>query len=243
MAIYDRIGENYTDVRRPDPRIARQIRDAIGDASSLVNVGAGAGAYEPADLEVVAVEPSARMIGQRRSSAARVLQARAEDLPFPDNSFDVALAVLTVHHWDDWPAGLAHMQRVARRRVVILTWDPVAAAGFWLHDYLPEMATRDAERFMPFDELCSHLGRCRVEVVPIPADCSDGFLAAYWRRPHAYLDPRVRAGISSFSLGAAVSEGLGRLASELDNGAWKRRWGYLLDEEEQDLGYRLLVVD
>jgi SAM-dependent methyltransferase len=207
VADYDAIGEGYARVRSPDDRIADHIRRALGDVRSVVNVGAGAGSYEPRDLEVVAVEPSVKMIDQRPPGSAHVIQGRAEHLPFPDGAFDVALAVLTVHHWDDWRVGLAEMKRVARRRVVVLTWDPPAAAGFWLNDYFPEMAAVDARRFVPLDEFCEPLRPCDVSRVPIPQDCTDGFMAAYWRRPRAYLDPEVRAGISSFSLGVDTEAG------------------------------------
>lgn len=243
MSDYDTIGEGYAHVRRPDARIAAEVRRALGDARSVINVGAGAGAYEPTDLDVVAVEPSANMIAQRPPGSARAVQARAEQLPFPDDAFDAALAILTVHHWDDWRAGVAEMRRVARRRLVALTWDPVAAGDFWLHAYLPEMARIDAARFVPLQELSDAVGPCRISQVPIPHDCTDGFLGAYWRRPRAYLDPDVRAGISSFHLGANIQDGLARLAADLEGGAWAKRWGHLIDEDALDMGYRLLVCD
>ena len=243
MADYDAIGEGYARVRNPDPRIADQIRRALGDARSVVNVGAGTGSYEPSDMEVVAVEPSARMIAQRPAGSARVVQARAEQLPFPDESFDAALAVLTVHHWDDWRAGVAEMKRLARHRVVVLTWDPEAAAQFWLNEYLPEMARVDADRFVPFDVFRAEMGRCRVVPVSIPHDCTDGFFAAYWRRPRAYLSAEVRSGISSFSLDVDTTAGLARLAADLDDGQWAKRWGHLCDEDSLDVGYRLVVAD
>jgi len=242
VADYDRIGEGYAGVRRPDPRIAAQIRAALKDARSVVNVGAGAGSYEPSDLEVVAVEPSARMIEQRPGGSARVVQAEAAALPFADDSFDAATAILTIHHWPDWRAGIEEMERVARRRIVILTWDPRVGSSFWLHEYFPEFAKRDEERFCSMDELGELLGACEVSAVPIPHDCTDGFLGAYWKRPHAYLDPSVRAGISSFHLGIDVDEGLATLARDLDTGRWAERWGYLLGRDSLDLGYRLVAA-
>lgn len=243
MADYDTIGMSYAQVRRPDPRIAARIRAALGDATSVINIGAGAGSYEPIDLEVVAVEPSVEMIAQRPTGSARVVQAPAEHVPFPDGAFDAGLAILTVHHWDDWRAGLREMRRVARRRVVVLTWDPVAAAGYWLHQYLPEMAEADAARFVPFDLFCGEMVSPIVCAVPIPHDCTDGFLAAYWRRPEAYLEERIRAGISSFSLDVETRAGLEALARELIDGTWARRWGELLRRDELDVGYRLVVSE
>ena len=136
--VYDEIGRSYTVTRRPDPRIARAIDTALGDARSVVNVGAGAGSYEPSHLRVTAVEPSPAMIRQRPSAAAPVVRAVAEHLPFADTSFDAALAVLTLHHWTDRAGGLAELARVARRRVVILTWDPSCRDLFWLTtEYFP----------------------------------------------------------------------------------------------------------
>ncbi len=240
---YDAIGGGYAQVRHPDPRIADQIRRALGDAWSVVNVGAGTGSYEPTDMEVAAVEPSERMIAQRPAGSVTAVQASAEQLPFPDDAFDAALAILSVHHWSDWRAGISEMKRVARRRIVIMTWDPVAAAHFWLHEYLPEMAEVDAARFVPFDVFRAEMGKAQVAPLLIPHDCTDGFLAAYWRRPEAYLDAHVRAGISSFSLDVETAAGLARLAADLRDGRWAKRWGHLLDVDALDLGYRLIVAE
>lgn len=243
MSDYDRIGTGYARVRRPDPRIAAAIREALGDAKSVINVGAGAGSYEPRDLEVVAVEPSETMIAQRPADAAPVVQASAERLPFADDSFDAAMAVLTIHHWADWRRGLAEMRRVARCRVVVLTWDPDPGTSFWLFDYLASLAPVDAARFMATADLVAALGPCRVVPVAIPEDCTDGFLAAYWKRPRAYLDPEVRAGISAFCLGVDVGPGLAKLAEELDDGRWAQRWRDVLACDRIDAGYRLIVCD
>jgi SAM-dependent methyltransferase len=190
---YDDIGRTYRLTRRPDPRIASAIFAALGDASSVVNIGAGAGSYEPEET-VLAVEPSQVMIEQRPVGAAPVVQAVAEALPLRDNSVDAALAVLTVHHWRDLTAGVAEMRRVARRRLVFFTWRPERFANFWLLDYLPEAAETDARQAVPVDRLRTLLGDSDVTVtpVPVPHDCLDGFGAAYWRRPRAYLDPEVR---------------------------------------------------
>lgn len=245
MSDYDRIGLTYATTRAPDPRIARQIAQALGDARSVVNVGAGTGAYEPRGLDVVAVEPSAVMLAQRPPDAAPAVQASAEALPFPEGSFDAALAVLTMHHWPDWRAGIAELRRVARKRVAVLTFDPAYIARYWLvRDYFPQIAAQDEQRFPPLATLAAALGGAAIAPVPIAHDCSDGFLCAWWRRPLAYLEQGVRANISSFrSLDpTVVSEALERLERDVANGTWAERNAGLLALDEADFGYRLLVA-
>jgi SAM-dependent methyltransferase len=230
-------------VRREDPRIAARIRAALGDARTVVNVGAGAGSYEPADLEVVAVEPSETMIAQRPEGAAPVVRAFAEALPFEDASFDAALGVLTDHHWGDHARGLAEMRRVARR-VVLFTWDPATVHDMWIvRDYLPSVPDLIPDGYRLAHTL-ARLGDARAEPVPIPHDCLDGFFHAYWRRPEAYLDPQIRAGISIFAKldAAAVEAGIDRLRRDLESGEWERRNADLLELEEVDAGYRLIVA-
>jgi SAM-dependent methyltransferase len=232
-------------VRREDPRLAARIRAALGDARSVLNVGAGAGSYEPPDLEVTAVEPSAVMRAQRPPGAAPVVDARAEELPFKDDSFDAAMAVLSDHHWEDHERGLAELRRVARLRVVLFTWEPRTLRDGWLvRDYLPGFA-RMVPSGYTLKRLLETLGGGRIEPVPIPHDCRDGFLHAYWRRPRAYLDPQVRAGISVFRLmdPEEVADAIERLAADLDSGEWERRNGALLELDELDLGYRIVVTD
>ena len=238
---YDTIGINYSDLRRPDPRIAAPIARALGSAASVLNVGAGAGSYEPGDRPVTALEPSIEMIRQRRAGTAPAIQGRAEELPFEDGSFDASMAILTVHHWADQAKGVGEMRRVARDRIVILTCDP-AFGGFWLMDYLPELRALDAAKMPAMAQFEQWLGPLDIAAVPIPHDCIDGFLCAYWRRPAAYLDPRVRAAISPFWVLGDISEGLGRLEKDLESGAWARRYAHLLDRSEIDCGYRLLVA-
>jgi len=242
---YDTIGRTYAGHRRPDPRIDAQIQAAVGDARAVLNVGAGTGSYEPADRVVVAVEPSPVMIAQRGPDAAPVVRGRAETLPFADGAFDVVLALLTVHHWDDVDAGLRELRRVAPRQVV-LTWDPEAmrAESFWLtRDYVTE-ASPDDWGFAALPEIVAGLGPARVESVPIPHDCRDGFLRAYWRRPEAYLDPEVRNSISALALvdGDVLAPGIARLRADLESGAWRERNAELLDLDALDLGYRLVVA-
>jgi SAM-dependent methyltransferase len=241
---YDASRAAYTATRRTDPRIAAAIERALGDARTVVNVGAGAGSYESPEREVIPIEPSATMRAQRPPNAPEAIDARAEALPFEDASVDAATAILTVHHWEDPLAGLRELRRVARGPVVVLTFDPDASESLWLvRDYLPELAAVDRARFPTIDETVEALGRASVERVPIPHDCRDGFLGAYWRRPERYLEPAVRPGISTF--GELEPEVLGRalerLRNDLDSGAWRRRYGGLLSQAELDVGYRLVV--
>ena len=240
--VYDAIGRGYARHRRPDPRLAAAIRDALGDAQTVVNVGAGTGSYEPEDRQVVAVEPSAEMIAQRPPGAARVVQAGAERLPFAAQSFDAALAVLTVHHWSDWRAGLDELRRVSRRIIVLVTWDPTHP-GFWLtDDYFPDALELDRRIFPSLPALASTLGACETRDFPVPHDCTDGFFGAYWRRPHAYLDADVRASISTFSRLSDVEPRVERLRHDLDSGQWASRHEGLLDLAQLDVGFRIVVA-
>jgi SAM-dependent methyltransferase len=241
MELYDRIGRGYRQLRREDPRIAADILRALGDSASVVNVGAGAGSYEPRDRRLVAVEPSRVMIRQRDAAAAPAVRGWAAALPFRDATFDASLAVLTIHHWPDLALGLEELRRAARRRVVILTCDPSASA-FWLTDYFPEILEIDQRILAPLSELERRLGRISVFDVPIPHDCTDGFLGAYWRRPEAYLKAEVRGAISTFGKLRDVEAGLARLRDDLASGAWLGRYGALLERATIDLGYRLVVA-
>jgi SAM-dependent methyltransferase len=239
--LYDEIGGDYRNARRPDPRIATAIVRALGQADTVVNVGAGAGSYEPADRSVVAVEPAMTMIRQRRVGSAPAVQASATALPFRDAAFAAALAILTVHHWPERTRGLDELARVARGRAVIVTWDP-ATSGFWLvDDYFPEIVEIDRAIFPSIEELERALGRVEVSPLPIPHDCVDGFLGAYWRRPRAYLDADVRGAMSTFSKICRLESGLARLREDVEDGSWARRYGALLGRSEIDLGYRLVV--
>jgi SAM-dependent methyltransferase len=241
---YDRIGGGYSTTRQADPRIEERIHRALGDAASVVNVGAGAGLYEPRDREVVAVEPSERMIAQRPSGSAPVVRASAEQLPFREGAFDASMAVLSDHHWGDRARGLREMRRVARMRAVLFTWDQARVDEGWLvRDFLPGF--RRLPGGMPLSEIADHLGATEIEAVPIPADCRDGFLHAYWARPHAYLDPAVRRNISVFARLPApeVDAAVARLCADLESGAWSARNADIVGEAEMDLGYRLLIAD
>ena len=240
--LYDTIGTTYTATRRTDPRIAAQIWAALGDAETVLNVGAGSGSYEPGDRRVVSVEPSHVMRSQRPVGATLCLAASAERLPFRDQAFDAAMAVATIHHWPDPIAGLREMQRVARR-IVVFTYDLGALRQFWLtRDYLPELAEFLGDR-PAVTELAASIG-ARIEPVSIPWDCIDGFPEAFWRRPEAYLNEDVRRGMSIWtSVGADVEErAVRRLELDLSSGRWAERNSALLSVDAADLGLRLLVA-
>jgi len=240
VSLYDRIGQSYNATRRTEPRIAARIWEALGDARTVLNVGAGTGAYEPPGREVLAVEPSAVMRAARPADAAPCVDGVAEALPFADGSFDAAMAVLSDHHWRDAVAGLREMRRVAGR-VVVFQWDNLLVERFWLvRDYLPEFIAR-ARRGPTLAARAAAIG-ATIEPVPIPADCVDGFFAAFWCRPEAYLDPVVRRGSSVWSqVGPEVeARAVAALAADLQSGAWEERNGELLTLDAAELGARLL---
>ena len=239
-AKYDTIGVTYANLRQPDPRIAARIEAALGPAETVLNVGAGAGSYEPTGRKVTAIDPSEEMIRQRPPTAAPCIKGVAEDLPFEDKSFDASMAILTLHHWSDKARGLAEMRRVTKGAIVLLTFDP-NAQDFWLCDYIPALSELDKTIFPAAQGYKGWLDEIEISPVLIPADCSDGFLGAYWRRPYAYLDSRVRASISSFWAIDDVTKELARLKDDLDSGAWAMRYPHLEARDEIDLGYRLVV--
>ncbi|WP_262694641.1 class I SAM-dependent methyltransferase [Kordiimonas aquimaris] len=238
-SLYNTIGVNYANLRVPDIRIANQIHAALGQAQTVLNVGAGAGSYEPAHMQVTAIEPSAKMISQRPPSKANVIKGYAENLPFEDKSFDASMAVLTIHHWSDQEKGVMEMRRVTRDKIVFLTYDP-AFREFWLIDYFPALATLDDKHMPQMKDYEKWLGNVDVSTVPIPFDCTDGFLASYWKRPTAYLDKRIRAAISSFWAIDDITDGLKKLEADLESGAWAERYSHLHDLDALDCGYRLV---
>ncbi len=245
VALYDTVGRTYRATRRADPRIAALISGALAGARSVVNVGAGAGSYEPRQT-LVAIEPSLVMIAQRPGGAAPAVQSVAERIPLRNDCADAALAVLTIHHWSDLAAGVAEMRRIARRRLAFLTWDPVKLAGYWLlSEYLPELGRLDAAAAVPVGRLTALLDNPVVTPVPVPHDCSDGFAAAFWCRPGAYLDPSVRAGMSLFAANPeeAARPGLARLAEDLRSGRWHAEHADLIGRGELDVGYLLITAD
>jgi hypothetical protein len=250
-AIYDRIGVGYTAHRRPDPRIQALIDDALGDAVTVLNVGAGTGSYEPTDRQLIALERSMVMIEARAADAAPVVQGRSEALPFPDDSFDVGMALMTTHHWDDWRAGIAELQRVSERQVLYVI-EPGNHNGFWLiDDYFPTVLELPSVQSAPVAEIADAVVAgagpgFTVDTieVPIPHDFEDAVLWANWRRPEAYLDPSVlQCNSATAQLAPDVLEaGRSRLAAELESGTWHEKYGWLLEQDEVDAGFRLLVT-
>lgn len=246
MAIYNSIGHGYAAYRRPDPRIASIIDAALGDAERVVNVGAGAGSYEPPGRTVLAVEPSEVMIRQRPATAAPCVQGSAEKLPLASASVDAAMAILSVHHWSDPERGFREMARVARGRVVLVTWVPDGGA-FWLtQEYFPEILAHDRTIFPSSPVLASMMertiGPVRISPMLIPHDCRDGFLGSYWRRPELYLSEERRSVISSFARFDAAP-GLARLREDLSSGRWNERHASLLTLDALDVGYRVVVCE
>ena len=242
VELYEWLGLTYREARRADPRIAAVVADAIGDARSVVNVGAGTGSYEPVDRYVVAVEPAAAMHARRPADAAPCIAASAEALPFDDASVDVAMGVYTDFHWSDRAAGIAEMRRIARSAVVLLTVDSDSADSYWLiRDYFPE----GGALFASLADLRAMLPGADVRPVMIPADCQDGFAQAFWKRPHALLDPHIRSSMALFRRMAADAvrrqTRLDRLRSDLEDGTWQKRNASLSAASWADVGHRIVV--
>jgi SAM-dependent methyltransferase len=242
---YERHGRTYAQHRRPDPRIAARIHAALGDARTVLNVGAGTGSYEPQDRWLLAVEPSATMRAQRPAGAAPSLDASAEALPFDDDTFDAAMACVTIHHWAPAAAGLAELRRVARGPVVVFTFE-LDALPAWQLEYLREGLALERPRFPAIEDVAAGLGgRTHVERIPTPGDCEDGFFEAFWRRPEALLDPAVR---SAQSMWALLEDGVeqrivDRLAEALESGAWDAAYGYLRAQQSFEGSLRLVVSE
>jgi SAM-dependent methyltransferase len=242
---YERHGRTYARHRRADPRIAARIHEALGDARTVLNVGAGAGSYEPEDRWVLAVEPSATMRAQRPAGSAPAIAAHAESLPFDDGALDAAMACVTIHHWEPPEAGLAELRRVSRGPVVVFTFE-LDALPAWQHDFLHEGLAKERPRFPAIEDIAAALGGdARVEHIPTPGDCLDGFFEAFWRRPEALLDPEVRGAQSMWALlepdvEQAIVE---RLAGALESGAWDEEHGHLRDRDSFDGALRLVVSE
>ncbi|HZG46234.1 MAG TPA: class I SAM-dependent methyltransferase [Allosphingosinicella sp.] len=241
---YGEIGGSYRRFRQPDPIIAAQILEALGDARTVLNVGAGAGSYEPTDREVTAVEPSASMRAQRPANLSVAIDAVAEDLPFADASFDASMAIVTVHQWSDLEKGLSEMRRVTRGPVVLLVCDPALMQDYWLNDYIPEVRAVEASRFPPIERISAALGgQVEVKPVPVPLHCRDGFNEAYYGRPEALLDEKARLACSSWSLvpKAAVERFVKHLSRDLASGRWDQKYGHLRSQPFFDGPLRLVV--
>jgi SAM-dependent methyltransferase len=238
---YDRIGLTYSRGRRTDPRWMAEIQRALKGARTVVDVGAGTGSYEP-ESTILAVEPSAAMIRQRQANAPPTVRGVAEHLPLRDRVAEVALAVLTVHHWSAWRRGIAELRRISERQVV-LAYDKGFHMEFWLvREYIPEVA--DVERERPSaDQIAEEMGADSMSVLPVPWDFEDAVFPAHWRRPEAYLDPLVRRNCSALAQSdpGAVERGLVRLRHDLETGRWQREHADLLVQEEIDAGFRLIT--
>lgn len=242
--LYERIGHGYANRRQPDDRVSVQVTDALGDAESVVNVGAGSGNYEPIDRVVLAVEPSPTMLGQRINNNPAV-QGSAEALPVASNSFDASMAMFTIHHWTDQAAGLAELARVSKRQVSLI-YDTAVTMSYWLLDYFPEVASAPWEINAPTPEwMGQHLKVVEVRELMVPLDCTDGFSGAFWGRPEAYLDPDVQGGMSTLArLDPQVrAAGTQRLADALASGAWDDAYGHLRTQDWFDMGYRLVITE
>lgn len=241
---YGEIGSSYGRFRQPEPIIAAQILEALGDARTVLNVGAGAGSYEPTDREVTAVEPSASMRAQRPSHLSVAINAVAEALPFEDDSFDASMATVTVHQWSNLEKGLSEMRRVTRGPVVLLVCDPALMADYWLNNYIPEVRAIEASRFPPIQHIVEALGGpVEVQSVPVPLNCRDGFNEAYYGRPEALLGPEARLACSSWSLVSevAVDRFVHHLSRDLANGRWDEKYGHLRSQPYFDGPLRLII--
>ncbi|HWT94577.1 MAG TPA: methyltransferase domain-containing protein [Solirubrobacteraceae bacterium] len=242
---YEQHGHGYAARRRPDPRIAARVHAALGDARTVLNVGAGAGSYEPEDRYVLAVEPSATMRAQRPPDAAPCLDGRAEALPFDDDSFDAAMAIITIHHWEPPETGLRELRRVTRGPVVVLTLDLETQVA-WQREHFASALAIERTRFPRPEAAAAALGgRTRIETIPTPADCTDGFQEAYFSRPEAILDPAVRASQSMWALisGAEEERIVTGLREALASGAWDREHGHLRELDALDGFLRLVVSE
>jgi SAM-dependent methyltransferase len=242
---YEAGGAGYAAQRRPDPRIAGMIRGAIGAATTLINVGAGAGSYEPLDLMVTAIEPSQSMRSQRPPHLSRAIDATAEHLPFEDDSFDAAMASVTIHQWSDADKGLREMRRVSRGPVVILTFDGDALDLLWLAAYVPELIEAERGRYPAIAHVREVLGgTSTVTTVPIPIDCIDGFTETYYARPEQFLDPMVRRSQSAWGFITAeeTTRGLDRLRADLESGEWDRKHGELRNQPDFFGSLRLITA-
>lgn len=243
---YEATGSGYAVRRRADPRIQSLVHAELGRARSVVNVGAGAGSYEPEALAVTAVEPSAVMRSQRRRGGPPVIDAVAEHLPFGDRSFDAAMAMVTVHQWSDVAQGLRELRRVSRGRVVVLTFDGEALDRFWLARYAPELIDAERRRYPGIDQICDVLGGAvQVTAVPIPIDCTDGFTEAYYARPELFLRPDVRAAQSAwgFVTRAAEQRAVEELRRDLESGRWQELYGHVGNRSTYAGSLRLVVAE
>jgi len=241
---YDTHGQGYARVRQTDPRIAAMVHEALGEAKVVLNVGAGAGSYEPVDRHVIAIEPSAMMRSQRPPHLTPAIHGIAEALPLDDQSVDATMAMVTIHQWNNPQKGLQELRRVTRGPIVVLTFDGDALHKFWLADYAPELIAAERRRYPPIESISAYLGRpAKVRTVPIPIDCSDGFTEAFYARPERFLDPAVRRAQSAwgFITESEQSRAVERLKADLDSGAWDAKHGFWRQKPFFEGSMRLIV--
>lgn len=244
-ANYGSIGKNYATFRQPESAIEAAIHTALGAALTVLNVGAGAGSYEPRDRDVTAVEPSASMRAQRPAHLSPAIDATAETLAFPDNHFDASMTTFSVHQWADLEAGLRQMRRVTRGPVVILSCDPDLVQNFWLNEYAPDVLAAEARRYPSLTSIAAILGgEVTVSSVAIPLHCVDGFNEAYYGRPERFLEPEARLACSAWSFvdGAVSDRAIADLQSDLATGAWDKRYGTLRNQAFFDGSLRVIVA-
>ena len=244
---YDKIGVGYTNTRQEDPELYNLILEKLGDAKSVINVGAGTGSYEPKDREVIAIEPSEVMIQQRKENAAKAIKATSQDIPLEDNSYDAAMTVLSIHHWHpDQEKGIREMCRVARNKIVIVTFDSKVCQEMWLmKDYMPEVAGVDEESMTPPEKICEWLGpNAEIEVVPTKKDTPDWHFMSFWAHPERVFDPAARAGTSGFSRqpDEVINRVIEELKRDLDSGEWDKKYGELRTLAEYDAGLRIITA-
>ena len=239
-AIYNDIGVNYSLTRCTDPKIAEQLYSKLQGATRIINIGAGTGSYEPENIELVAVEPSSKMISQRKNGSHKVEQAFAESLPFENNSFSHAMTVNSIHHWKNRALAFDEINRVATDKFVAISWDP-ESHPFWLtRDYFPEIYEMDKCIFPEMEEFNEHFSDVFISPLKIPADCKDGLLGAFWNRPEAYLNDKVRQSTSPFAKIKNLAEGLRKLEDDIASGAWAKNNHAILNSTSLDVGYRLI---
>ena len=241
-AIYDQIGLDYSVQRCTDSRIAKQLNESLKGATRIINIGAGTGSYEPTDVPLVAVEPSAEMIAQRKPGSHPVKQATAEQLPFANNSFSHAMTILSMHHWQNKVQAFNEINRVVTQKFVTITWDP-EAKPFWLtRDYFPEIHEMDIQIFPTIEELKKHFDQVIAKPLFVPHDCRDGFFAAFWRRPEAYLSEKVRKSMSPFAKVNNLTAGLQKLKADLEDGSWQKKNKSILNSASLDVGYKIVTA-
>ncbi|MCR9249115.1 MAG: methyltransferase domain-containing protein [bacterium] len=240
--IYDKIGINYSSQRQTDPRLAAQLHKELEGATKILNIGAGTGSYEPKNMDLIALEPSQEMINQRKPGSHPVVQGFADNLLFEKDSFSHTMTVLSMHHWQNRAKAFEEINRVTTDKFVAISWNS-DINPFWLtRDYFTEIFEIDQDIFPDLEELHNHFDNVKITPLMIPEDCIDGFLAAYWKRPEAYLSEHVRNSISSFSKITRLDEGLQKLQKDLDSGEWQKKNSDLLDKTELDVGYQLITA-